>query len=195
METALMATVRLGAGVSLDGYHMGDGTFRYGLAYISMLLGYADNYYRRLLNSRRTKKPPKKLKALLDKGFTAYQISVKAPRDSIGGSSVAQTVSFNDFCILVEYEAEIGNFKALALLSSSFRELLRSRTQAAFGLPEDSLEDKRQAFQVHYDAYLSDREDLEALWLPGDELYYPQYRDWDHIEPWTVKRKHGQSVA
>ena len=103
---------------------MRDGTFRYGLSYISVLLGYAENYYRRLLNPRRTKKPSKKLNTLKEKGFTAYQITVKALRET-SGSSVAHTVSYDDFCILVEHEAEIGNPKAFALLTASFRELLK----------------------------------------------------------------------
>jgi hypothetical protein len=188
METAMEATVKLGAGVSIDGYLMRDGTFRYGLAYISVLLGYAENYYRRLLNPQRTKSAPKKLKALQDKGFTAYQITVRSPREGVSGSSVAHTVSFDDFCLLVEYEAEHGNPKALALLTASFRELLRGRTQVAFGIPEDTLEEKQAAFQLNYEHYLEDKADLEALWLPGDELYYPVYKDWEDIEPWEVKR-------
>ena len=65
---------------------------RYGLAYIGNLLGYAENYYRRLLNSQRTKKLPKKLKALLSKGFTAYQITVRVPREG-SGSKVAHTIT------------------------------------------------------------------------------------------------------
>ncbi len=76
---------------------------------------------------------------------------------------------------MVEYEASTGNPKAIALLSPSFREVLRSRTQAAFGLPEDSLAEKQKAFQEAYEECLADnRADLEALSLPGDDLYYPQ---------------------
>lgn len=189
MEAAIEAAIKLGAGISIDGYLMGDGTFRYGLAYISGLLGYAENYYRRLLNPQRTKTTPKKLKALMNKGFTAYQIAIKASRVGVGGSLVAHTVSFNDFCLLVEHEAEIGNPKALAILTASFRELLRGRTQAAFGLPEDTLEEKQLSFQFNYEHYLEDKAELDDLYLPGDELYYPQYRDWEAIEPWTVKCK------
>lgn len=188
IQSAVRATIKLGAGVSIDGYMMNDGRFRYGLAYTSLLLGYADNYYRRLF-LQRTKKPSKKLKALQDKGFTAYQIDVRVPREEGRGSSVARTVSFDDFCLLVEYEAEIGNLAALALLTSSFRELLKGRTQVAFGIEEDSLEQRQADFQAHYDAYLSDREDLENLWLPGDEMYYPTYRDWEAIKPWEIKQK------
>ena len=185
MKAATQATVQLGSNVSVDAYRMPDGSFRYGLAYASVLLGYARNYYRRLLISQGTKTPRKKLEALRSIGFTGDQISIKTARKDKGGSSVAHTVSYDDFCLIMEYEASTGNPKAIALLSPAFREVLRSRTQAAFGLPKDSLEEKQKAFQAAYEECLAEnRVDLETLSLPGDELYYPQYKDWIDIEPW-----------
>ena len=185
MKAATQATVQLGSNVSVDAYRMPDGSFRYGLAYASVLLGYARNYYRRLLISQGTKTPRKKLEALQSIGFTGDQITIKTARKDKGGSSVAHTVSYDDFCLIMEYEARTGNSKAIALLSPSFREVLRARTQAAFGLPEDSLAEKQRAFQQAYEECLAEnRADLEALSLPGDDLYYPQYQDWRDIEPW-----------
>ena len=183
--TKKQATVQFSDGVSVDAFLMANDSFRYGLTYISVLLGHAPNYFRRLINSGRTKKPPKKLDALLKKGFTAYQIDVKTPRKDQSGSSIAHTVSYEDFCLIVEHEARLGNPKAIALLAASFREVLRSRTQAAFGLPEDSLTEKQKAFQEAYEECLAEnRTDLEALSLPGDDLYYPHHQDWIGIEPW-----------
>ena len=185
MPRPTQATVKLGSKVSVDAYQMPDESFRYGLAYASGLLGYARNYYRRLLISQGTKSPRKKLKALRSIGFTGDQISIKTAHKTKGGSSVAHTVSYDDFCLMVEYEASTGNPKAIALLSPAFREILRSRTQAAFGLPEDSLIEKQRAFQqVYEDCLAENRADVAALSLPGDDLYYPQYQDWVDIEPW-----------
>ena len=185
MQAATQATVQLGSNVSVDAYRMPDGSFRYGLAYASVLLGYARNYYRRLLISQGTKTPRKKMEALRSIGFTGDQISIKTARKDKGGSSVAHTVSYDDFCLIMEYEASTGNPKEIALLAASFREVLRSRTQAAFGLPEDSLEEKQKAFQEAYEeCFTQNRADLEALSLPGDELYYPQHQDWIGIELW-----------
>ena len=189
METAAMATIHLGPGVSVDGYFMPDGTVRYGLKYISLLLGFAENYYSRILGKRNTKSASKKTKALVLKGLAAYQKRVKASHLNGNGASVAHTVSYEDFCIIVEHEAEVGNPKALALLTASFRELLRGRSQVAFGLAEDSLEEKQSVFQLNHDHYLEDKSDLEAQWLPGDELYYPPHRDWEEIEPWITQRQ------
>lgn len=183
---ATEATIHLGIGVSINGYMLPDGRVRYSLEYLSVLIGHAENYLSRL-----TKKSVKKWKALLDKGFTAYLIPAKASRP-VGGATIANTLSFDDFCLLIELEAELRNPKVIALLTASFRELLRSRTQQAFGLPEDSLEHKQADFQAAYESYLQREEALadarseaEDLWLPGDErigydmldevLYYPDY--------------------
>jgi hypothetical protein len=187
---ALEQIIKLGAGVSLDGYMIcgqSDWEFRYGLDYISVLMGYSDNYYRRS-DLRRTKKPGKKLEALLQKGYTGYKVPVKVLRDGKRGASIVETISFDDLCLIVEYEAEARNPKAIALLTASFRELLRSRTQAAFELPEDSLEQRQADFDAAYwerlEALQEDRLEVEALRLPGDDLYYPQYQDWVGYKDW-----------
>lgn len=186
---AVEATIKLGAGVSVDGYMLPKGEFRYGLSYLGVLMGRSRNYYGRALNLRGTKKEPKFLKHLLSKGFTGYQIQLKVTRDGKRGASVISTISYDDFCLAVEAEAEHSNPKAIALLTSSFRELLRSRTQAAFNITEDSLEQRQKDFEANYEAYLErheaweeDQKDLADLWLPGDELYYPQFRDWEEEE-------------
>lgn len=196
---AVEQTIKLGAGISVDGYmlHGSDSwEVRYGLDYISVLMGYRENYYRRLTNLRRTKKASKKLESLQSKGYTSYKLPVKVLRDGKRGASIIDTISFDDFSYIVELEAELRNPKAIALLTASFRELLRSRTQAAFGLPEDTLEQKQLSFESAYQLYLQredllaeDREDVASLVLPGDEdleydildniLYYPDYSDWD----------------
>jgi hypothetical protein len=124
---------------------------------------------------------------LKEKGFTAYQNTVKTLREG-SGSSVAHTVSYDDFCVLIEHEAspEVKNPKAFALLTASFRELLRSRTQNAFGLPEDSLEQKQLEFQFNYQHYLEDRAELDDLKLPGDETHHPEFDELLGVSPWGL---------
>ena len=194
---ALEADIKLGAGIAITGYMLPDATFRYGLEYVSVLLGYAENYVSRLTKkdepekriSQVTKSNRKKLKALQDKGFTGYQISVRVSR-ATGGSTKAKTLSFDDFAVFVEYEAvEVKNPRAIALLTTAFRELLRGRTQAAFGLPEDDLETKQAAFwesfQEREAIWAENREDVEGLRLAGDEDldladYYPEIAKWEN---------------
>jgi hypothetical protein len=169
---AFLSEVTLGAGLSVSGFLIQGREFRYGSSYVSELLGYAENYFRQTL-SRRIKNPSKKLKALYSKGFTAYNIRVKAPRRE-GGSIQADTIGFDDFSIWVEYEAvEEKNPKAIALLTSSFREILLGRTQEAFNQGLDSFYDRTEQFSLSFQErealWESDRYDLDMLSLPGDE--------------------------
>ena len=177
---ALQSEVTLGAGLSVSGFFVSGffvqgREFRYGSSYVSELLGYAENYFRQTL-SHRIKNPSKKLKALLSRGFTAYNIPVKAPRRE-GGSVQANTIGFDDFSLWVEYEAvEEKNPKAIALLTSSFREILLGRTQEAFGQDPDFYDDRLEQFSLSFQErealWESDRHDLNALSLPGDEDGY-----------------------
>lgn len=178
---AIPATVQIGLGLTVEGYLFPDGTFRYALEYVSLLLGYAENYL-----SQISKKSKKKLKVLQSIGFTGYQIKAHVSR-STGGASYPQTLSFDDFCILVEYEAsEVRNPKAIALLTASFREILRSRTQEAFGLPQDSFEKKVAFFQLAYEEQeallMEDREDAENLELFGDDELLNVESWWERLE-------------
>lgn len=175
LVAALEADVTLGVGLSVSAFLIPGREFRYGASYVSELLGHAENYFRQSLSGR-IKSPSKKLKALRQKGFTAYKIKVKAPRKE-GGTTIADTIGFDDFSLWVEYEAVVEqNPKAIALLTSSFREILLDRTQKAFNLPELSYEQKIERFGLSFEEreslWASDRFDLEQLHLPGDEDGY-----------------------
>jgi len=176
---ALGIDIKLGIGISIDAYLMPTGVVRYGIAYLSKLLGYGEKYFLRV-----TKTESRKLGGLIYKGYTGDLISVKVLRESSRGATFPQTLSFDDFCILVEHEAiEEENPKAIALLTASFREVLRGRTQEALGLSEDTLERKQSDFTDYINWYESDREDIENLALPGDEphlqsgLWNESFRD------------------
>lgn len=161
---AFAATIHVGLSTAIEGYVLRDGTFRYSPAYVSRLLGYAKNYV-----SQVSKSSKKKLEALQSRGFTGEQIALKVPRSS-GGASYPKSISFDDFCILVEYEAvEVKNPKAIALLTASFREVLRGRTQEAFKLAADSFEQRVVRFEMDYQQYLEDVEEVQELELYGDE--------------------------
>lgn len=171
---AIAAKIDIGIGISVDAYMLPDGTLRYGQDYISLLLGYGEGYISQL-----GKKSVKKLKALKERGFTADVIPVRVTRLK-GGVTRPCTLSFDDFCILVEYEArEVKNSKAIALLTASFREIVAERTRAAFGLPELTLEEKQFFFRNAYDTYLDQLQDEEDLWIPADTWERPDLCDWE----------------
>jgi hypothetical protein len=174
---ALSATVHIGLSKVIEGYLLPDGSFRYGLPYVSQLIGREKTYLSHMI-----KKGSKKLKALRQKGFSCDLIRVSVSRPTTGGTR-PNTIGFNDFCIIVEHEAvEENNPDATALLTAAFREVLRSRTQEAFGLTQDTLETKvvnfQQAFEERLDWLSEDRKDFNDLWLPGDEMYFPDFVDW-----------------
>jgi hypothetical protein len=174
----LNAFVKIGDSLSIDCY-MVMGAFRYGLSQASELLGYEKTYLSQVVF-----KQQKKLKDLQSKGFTGCLLTVKVSR------SRPKTLSFDDFCILVEHEAiEVKNPKAIALLTSSFREVLLGRTQVAFGLAEDDLQVRQAAFwksfQEREAIWSEDRADIEMLILPGDEeidlvSYFPEIARFDN---------------
>jgi hypothetical protein len=172
---AYESTVVLGTGLAISGFFVPGREYRYGAAHVSILLGHGKNYFNRFL-SRGTKTPAKALEELRKRGFTGYVIPVKAPRLQ-GGATLADTIGVDDFSIWVEYEACVReNPKAIALLTSSFREILLDRTQKAFNLPELSQEEKVEQFGLSFSERESlwdeDQADLNALLLPGDENGY-----------------------
>ena len=169
-EIAFESLLYLGNGIAISCYcYANKGTVRFGLEPTSELLGYALNYFSRLTKGR-----SKKLKELQDKGFTAYIKPLRVARKDKSGASQASTLSFDDFCTIIEYEAiKVENPKAIALMSAAFREVLLSRVQEALGIEQDPIELRRQAFQEIYDERASiweeEQAEVEALMLPGDE--------------------------
>jgi hypothetical protein len=169
---AVRAEVKLGESIVIDGYMLPNGEFRYGPTRISLLLGYGKQWLSQVLI-----RGGKRLEALQGKGFTGSQIDAVVSREGISGASQVKTISFDDLCVLVEYEANQGNIKALALLSASFREVLRERTLQAFHFPTETTSQKQaafeQAFMERERLLAENREEVTNLWLPGDGLYYP----------------------
>jgi hypothetical protein len=170
---ALEAPICFGKGLVVSSFVISGRELRYGTESVSLLLGYSRNYLTRQL-SRDTKKCGKKLRALFGMGFTGYQIRVKAPRPA-GGATFANTIGFDDLSIWVEYEAvKVSNPRAIALLTSAFREVLLDRTYHAHGLPEIPLQQRQDNFALSFEereALLAeDRQDVENLWLPGEDV-------------------------
>lgn len=162
LPIGLNASISIGAGLSVDCYAVA-GAFRYGLTQASELLGYEKTYLSQVVS-----KDQQKLKDLQNIGFTGCLLPVKV------GRARPKTLSFDDFCILVEFEAvKVENPKAIALLTSAFREVLLGRTRSAFGLDEDDIETKQADFVASFyereAIWAENREDVDGLVLLGDE--------------------------
>jgi hypothetical protein len=169
---AVTATVQLGD-LSIDGYMMPNGEFRAGIAGASVLLGHAKNWFNRLRTEA-----PNKLKALQDGGFTGYVQPVVIPRESgTRGASRAQTISLKDLTTLITVEALSGNKRAIALQAAFTLGGLDALFRDAFGIPQQSQDERRRFFSLTYEEFLEalaeNRTELEQLRLPGDDLYDP----------------------
>ena len=164
----LEITIKLGNGISIDAYLCPDGVGRFSPSKISSFLGYDYKYFSQVF-----KRGSKKLQALQRLGFTGLHYDGKIRRLT-GGITRVKALSFNDFCLIIEYEAiEAKNPKAIALLTSAFREVLRGRTLEAFGLPEESLETKQADFSASFyereAIWAENREDVDNQIMLGDE--------------------------
>lgn len=87
-------TVRFFDGLEVDGYRLPDGEFRVGLTGASRMLGYGENWLRRVLDRGGTA-----LKALRGLGFTE-QIE-EVVRESERGARVVRTIGLRDFNRLI----------------------------------------------------------------------------------------------
>lgn len=169
---AVSATVQLSESLSIDGYMLPDGEFRAGIVGTSVLLGYQRDWFLVLPS-----KAPKKLEALEDAGFRYDPQPVSIQRKGRGGATKAQTISLRELTILITAEALSGNKRAIALQAAFTLEGLDVRFRDAFSVPQRTPEEKRQFFGMTYEEFLEaiaeNREELEQLRLPGDDLYYP----------------------
>jgi len=173
---AVTATVQLGD-LSIDGYMMPDGEFRAGIAGASILLGHGKDWFNRLAS-----RGPKKLEALQSAGFTGRLEPVVIPRESgTRGASRAQTISLKDLTTLITVEALSGNKRAIALQAAFTLGGLDALFRDAFGIPQQSQNERRRFFSLTYNEFLTalaeNRAELEELRLPGDDLYYPEETD------------------
>lgn len=174
---AVSATVQLSETLSIDGYMLPDGEFRAGAVGVSAALGYKRNWLLEIED-----KSPDKLKTLSDKGYRGTSL-ISVQRTGRGGSNKARTISLRELTILITAEALSGNKRAIALQAAFTLEGLDVRFRDAFSIPQRTPEEKRQFFGMTYEEFLEaiaeNREELEQLRLPGDDIYYPDYQDWE----------------
>ena len=170
---ATRATIQLSDTLSIDGYMLPDGDFRAGIVGTSVLLGYQRDWFL-VLPSR----APDKLKALKDSGFRYDPQTVFIQRQGRGGATKAQTISLRELTTLITFEALSGNKRAIALQAAFTLEGLDGRFRETFGVQQRTADERRQFFGMTYGEFLEalaeNREELEALRLPGDDLYYPE---------------------
>ena len=175
------AIVRFTPGLSVDGYKMPDGEFRVGTAGASRLVGFSDNWLSRL-----TSRGGKTLKALQGMGFTGYQKEGSVARSDVSGASLVNTISLNDFCVLVTYAVQEKKIEAIALNIAFLQIPVTDFFRDAFGEKRLSIEEVRAKFCAAYSQTINwlqeDRYEIEELWLAGDPL---EIQNWNSSIRWV----------
>jgi hypothetical protein len=182
-------------GLEVDGYRMPNGEFRVGITGASQVIGFRSNWLGRALD-----RGGNTVKTLRSLGFT-QELKKVVTRSIRGGGSEAQTISLRDFNRLIAYGVVAKKKAALALHIALTELSLNDFFREAFGDPPLSIDEKRELFYKAYASTISpekwremDREEILQLALAGDHLYFPEYRDWEHIQPWRRSRKPQQRI-
>jgi hypothetical protein len=110
--------------------------------------------------SRLTKKAPKNLKALQDKGFRGCLIPVKIEGEA--KARQAKTLSIEDAGHVWGWFAINGNAKALAMLVASNTESIERRADAAFGVIRSEAE-RNERHKVREDGKVIRRQLTDAI--------------------------------
>lgn len=103
------ATVKFFEGLEVDGYRMPNGDFRVGTTGASQAVGFSKGW----LSQVHTREG-EALKALQGLGFTGSQQIGTVAREGKSGSSQINTISLDDFALLILYGAIKGKKQAIA---------------------------------------------------------------------------------
>ncbi len=154
---------------TIEGYRMPNGEYRIGLSSASEALGYSKEWL-----GRNLKRNGNQIKALQDMGFSGK--IEKVATKSIKGQRESRTITLDDFKHLINYAANKGKKKAIALQSALMEIALSDFFRDAFKEAQLSVDEKRQLFYKAYAESLSfedwlemDRQDVKDLKLFGNQ--------------------------
>lgn len=156
------AFVKFSDGLAVDGYRSPSGEFRVGMASASVVLGYEKDWL-----SRAVRREGTTLERLSGMGFTGVQYKGKVLRDKVSGSSIVQTISLDDFNVLVVYAAGQGKKNAMALNLALSRTTLQNLFLIAFENRVMSVQETTKFFSDDFiktiDWLGEDQKDAEAI--------------------------------
>lgn len=156
------ATVKFFEGLEVDGYRMPNGDFRVGTTGASQAVGFSKGW----LSQVHTREG-EALKALQGLGFTGSQQIGTVARERKSGSSQINTISLDDFALLILYGAIKGKKQAIALQLSLTKMSINDFFRDAFGDVPLSVEEKRAELCKKYaamiDWFAEDRQDIRLI--------------------------------
>ena len=151
----------------MDGYRTPSGEFRVGMASASVAVGYDKDWI-----SQAVRRSGKTLNALSSLGFTGLQYKGIVSRENISGASVVQTISLDDFNVLIVYASGQGKKNAQALNLALSRTTLQNLFLIAF---ENRVMGVQEATKFFSDDFIKsidwlseDRDDSEVILIIYD---------------------------
>jgi len=133
------ATVKFFDGLEVDGYRMPNGEFRVGSTGAGLAVGFSKGWF-----SQVHSREGDTLKTLQGMGFTGSQVDGLVQRDGKSGASQVNTISLDDFALLILYGAIKGKKKAIALQLSLTKMSINDFFRDAFGDVQLTIEQKRE---------------------------------------------------
>lgn len=161
---AKRATVSFGKDIEVDGYQMPDGEFRVGKVGTSLALGFSKGWLTQVHT-----RGGKTLKTLQELGYTGSHLEGTVDRERIRGSSDIDTISLDDFALLILYGASQGKKPAIALQLSLTKMSLSDFFRNAFGERELTFEERRDAFFADIARRIDWKEEDRADWALIEE--------------------------
>lgn len=135
------ATVKFFDGLEVDGYRMPNGDFRVGITGASQAIGFSKGWL-----SQVHSREGEALKALQGLGYIGEVICTRIRLAGGRGSSVVNTISYDDFMCLVRYGATQGNPECFKLLGIKTEKSQPVKPEKIKGI-ERRLEEKK--VQLH----------------------------------------------
>ena len=173
------ATVQFTPNIAVDGYRTPAGEFRVGMVGASKALGFTDGWLLKLVT-----RDGKALKALRSIGYEGNQLEASVSRDQ-GGASLVNTISLDDFCVLITYAVQQQKLQAIALNVAFLKIPVTDFFRDAFGEGQLTMEEKRRMFYEAFTKTINwlrdDRYDVESLWLAGDPA---ELQGWNNAVNW-----------
>lgn len=194
---AVRATVKFAEGIEVDGYMLPNGEFRVGKTSISTVLGYSKMWVTRKMKQIKEAKEAETLVTSLDenKASNPNKLVKKKPQTLVTSfikrfsgeikqieidGVIAETLSLEDFRLLIRLADRDGNVQAQGILDSFIDIGIDDFFRLTFGLDQLTLEEKRAKFYNSYvqtlNWYEEDRKEFEAI-LDQQRFLYPEQFD------------------
>lgn len=159
------STVKFCKGVEVEGYLLPSGEFRVGKISTALALGYGKDWVTRTINGVASGKG-KDAETLTRWGFNGVASSIEVS-GSARGTTVADTISLQDFRQLIRLAAKRGKPEAEALLDALLDVGIEDWFRLAFGQEQLTLEEKLDKFYKAYAATINwlaeDRQDVRLI--------------------------------